>query len=98
MKTIQEELGGSPSDLEIAELRKKAQHKEWSIEVDEIFEKEYKQRSKFKDLVIDNLQTEVKSLSLSSGRHFTFIFNSRFEIIVERFAFPVRSPKPSKVP
>lgn len=45
LKTIQEELGGSPSDLEIAELRKKAQHKEWSIEVDEIFEKEIRKLS-----------------------------------------------------
>ena len=45
LKTIQEELGGSPADLEIAELRKKAQRKEWSIEVDEIFEKEIRKLS-----------------------------------------------------
>jgi ATP-dependent Lon protease len=45
LKTIQEELGGSPSDLEIAELRKKAQHKKWTAEVAEIFEKEIKKLS-----------------------------------------------------
>jgi ATP-dependent Lon protease len=45
LKTIQEELGGSPSDLEIAELRKKAQHKKWSKEVSEIFEKEIRKLS-----------------------------------------------------
>ena len=40
LKTIQEELGGSPSDLEIEELRKKSKTKKWSKEVSEIFEKE----------------------------------------------------------
>ena len=40
LKTIQEELGGSPSDLEIEELRKKSRNKKWSDEVAEIFEKE----------------------------------------------------------
>ena len=45
LKTIQEELGGSPSDLEINELRKKSQHKKWSKEVEEIFEKEIRKLS-----------------------------------------------------
>ena len=45
LKTIQEELGGSPSDLEIAELRKKASTKKWSKEVSEVFEKEIRKLS-----------------------------------------------------
>ncbi len=45
LKTIQEELGGSPSDLEIAELRKKAQNKKWTSEVAETFEKEIRKLS-----------------------------------------------------
>lgn len=40
MKTIQEELGGSPMDTEIKELEKKAKNKKWSQEVKKIFEKE----------------------------------------------------------
>lgn len=45
LKTIQEELGGSPSDLEIEELRKKSKTKKWSKEVSEIFEKEIRKLS-----------------------------------------------------
>ena len=45
LKTIQEELGGSPSDLEIAELRKKASTKKWSKDVSEVFEKEIRKLS-----------------------------------------------------
>lgn len=40
MKTIQDELGGSPIDQEINELRKKAEEKKWNKEVAETFEKE----------------------------------------------------------
>jgi ATP-dependent Lon protease len=40
MKTIQDELGGSPMEKEINEFRKKASEKKWSKEVSEIFEKE----------------------------------------------------------
>ena len=40
MKTIQDELGGSPMDKEIAEFRKKASKKKWGTEVGETFEKE----------------------------------------------------------
>jgi ATP-dependent Lon protease len=40
MKTIQDELGGSPMDKEIAEFREKASRKKWGTEVDETFEKE----------------------------------------------------------
>lgn len=40
LKTIQEELGGSPYDQEIAELKEKAKKKQWSDEVAETFEKE----------------------------------------------------------
>ena len=45
LKTIQEELGGSPSELEIEELRKKAHNKKWSKEVAEVFEKEIRKLS-----------------------------------------------------
>ena len=40
LKTIQEELGGSPAEQEVEELRKKAEQKKWSKEVGETFEKE----------------------------------------------------------
>jgi len=40
IKTIQEELGGNINELEIRELRKKAQKKKWSESVAEAFEKE----------------------------------------------------------
>ncbi|MGM0407620.1 MAG: LON peptidase substrate-binding domain-containing protein, partial [Bacteroidota bacterium] len=40
MKTIQDELGGSPIDQEIEELKKRAKKKKWNKEVAEIFNKE----------------------------------------------------------
>ncbi len=40
LKTIQEELGGSPAEQEVEELRKKAEQKKWSKEEGETFEKE----------------------------------------------------------
>lgn len=40
MKTIQDELGGSPVEQEIAELKAKAEVKEWSKEMATLFEKE----------------------------------------------------------
>ena len=40
MKTIQNELGSDPTQLEIDELKKKAQEKKWSEEVDKAFHKE----------------------------------------------------------
>ncbi|MBN1951414.1 MAG: endopeptidase La [Bacteroidales bacterium] len=40
MKTIQDELGGSPSDQEVEELHRKASEKKWSKEVAEVFYKE----------------------------------------------------------
>lgn len=40
LKTIQEELGGSPAEQEIDNLRKRAAEKNWSEEVSETFEKE----------------------------------------------------------
>lgn len=40
MKTIQDELGGSPSDQEVKEFRKLAENKKWSKEVAEYFDKE----------------------------------------------------------
>lgn len=40
MKTIQEELGGSPSDQQIQEFKAKAEKKKWSKDVQKAFEKE----------------------------------------------------------
>jgi ATP-dependent Lon protease len=40
MKTIQDELGGSPIDQEIQELEKKAKKKKWSKEISALFVKE----------------------------------------------------------
>ncbi len=40
MKTIQNELGGNPTELEVEKLRKQAEGKKWSKEVEEIFERE----------------------------------------------------------
>lgn len=40
MKTIQDELGGSPMDQEIEELRKRGQKKKWSKETHHVFNKE----------------------------------------------------------
>lgn len=40
MKTIQDELGGSPIDQEIEDLKKRAKDKKWSKEVAETFKKE----------------------------------------------------------
>lgn len=40
IKTIQEELGDNPTDIEIAELKEKAKNKKWSEAVKKTFEKE----------------------------------------------------------
>jgi ATP-dependent Lon protease len=40
MKTIQDELGGNPTEKEINELKERAKKKKWSKEVAELFEKE----------------------------------------------------------
>lgn len=40
MRTIQDELGGSPMDKDIEEFRKKAAKKKWGKEIGETFEKE----------------------------------------------------------
>lgn len=40
MKTIQDELGGSPTDQEITELKAKAKEKKWTEEVSRFFDKE----------------------------------------------------------
>ncbi len=42
MKQIQEELGGSSSESEIEEMRKKGEKKKWSKEIRETFDKELK--------------------------------------------------------
>lgn len=40
LKTIQEELGGSTPDREVAELRERAKNKKWKKEVADVFQKE----------------------------------------------------------
>ena len=40
IKTIQDELGGNPSEQEIAELRKRSLEKKWSDNIQAVFEKE----------------------------------------------------------
>lgn len=40
LKTIQEELGGAPNELEIKELKEKATKKKWSKETAEVFRRE----------------------------------------------------------
>lgn len=40
MKTIQDELGGSPAEQEIQELKERAKEKKWSDEVEKYFNKE----------------------------------------------------------
>ncbi|MDR0660049.1 MAG: endopeptidase La [Prevotellaceae bacterium] len=40
MKTIQDELGGSPADQEIEEFKKQAEQKKWTKEVEDHFNKE----------------------------------------------------------
>ncbi|NOU60437.1 endopeptidase La [Marinifilum caeruleilacunae] len=42
MKTIQDELGGSPNDQDVSELEEKAKEKKWTEEVANTFEKELK--------------------------------------------------------
>ncbi|WP_120238496.1 endopeptidase La [Marinifilum flexuosum] len=42
MKTIQDELGGSPNDQDVVELEEKSKDKKWSEEVSETFQKELK--------------------------------------------------------
>ena len=42
LKTIQEELGGTPGEQEINEIKEKAVKKKWSAEVKAVFEKELK--------------------------------------------------------
>ena len=42
LRTIQEELGGSPNEHDIKDLQEKAVHKKWTKEVQEVFERELK--------------------------------------------------------
>ena len=48
MKTIQDELGGSPTEQEIADLKEKAKEKKWSEETAKYFEKEANKLHRFK--------------------------------------------------
>ena len=42
LRTIQEELGGTPNEQDIKELKAKAEKKKWSKEVNDVFERELK--------------------------------------------------------
>jgi ATP-dependent Lon protease len=46
MKTIQDELGGSPADQEVEELREKAADKKWDEETAKVFDKELSKLSR----------------------------------------------------
>lgn len=46
MKTIQDELGGNPVEMEIKELKKKAKTKKWSEEIAKFFKKEVEKLSR----------------------------------------------------
>ncbi len=53
LRTIQEELGGTPNDLDIKELQKKAAKKKWSKEVKQVFEKELQKLQRMNPQVAD---------------------------------------------
>lgn len=40
LKTIQEELGGSPNELDVRELKSKAEKKKWTKQISDVFERE----------------------------------------------------------
>ena len=42
LRTIQEELGGTPNEQDVKDLREKAKKKKWSKEVSDVFERELK--------------------------------------------------------
>ncbi len=46
MKTIQDELGGNPTEQEINELKKRAKSKKWNDDIDRFFEKEVEKLSR----------------------------------------------------
>jgi ATP-dependent Lon protease len=53
MKTIQDELGGSPNDQDVKDLEEKAKDKKWSEEVAKIFEKELKKLQRLNPAAAD---------------------------------------------
>ena len=53
LKTIQDELGGSPHEQEIIELKKKAKNKKWSKEVKDVFEKELAKLSRMNPMAAE---------------------------------------------
>lgn len=53
MKTIQDELGGSPNDKEIEEMRKQAQSKKWGKEVAAVFDREINKLSSMNPMAPD---------------------------------------------
>ncbi len=53
MKTIQDELGGSPNEKEVEEMRKQAETKKWSKEVAEVFNRELNKLSNMNPMAPD---------------------------------------------
>ncbi|MCK5856313.1 MAG: endopeptidase La [Bacteroidales bacterium] len=53
LKTIQDELGGSPHEQEIIELKKKAKTKKWTKDVKEVFEKELAKLSRMNPMAAE---------------------------------------------
>ena len=67
MKQIQEELGGSSSEAEIEEMRKKAAAKKWSKEIHETFGKELKKLQRKKQEQKLNRKQKLKRRNKSSA-------------------------------
>src|SRR5690554_4694435 len=53
LKTIQEELGGNTPDLELENLRKRAEDKKWSVEVKNHFDKEIEKLARINPAAAD---------------------------------------------
>ncbi|HDP54717.1 MAG TPA: endopeptidase La [Bacteroidetes bacterium] len=53
MKTIQDELGGSPNEKEIEEMRKQAKQKKWGKEVSDVFNREISKLSNMNPMAPD---------------------------------------------
>lgn len=63
IKTIQKELGESPSDRIIDDLKKKAQSKKWSAEVQEVFDRELEKLQRTNPMAPDfSVQTNYLEL------------------------------------
>jgi len=63
MKTIQDELGGNPFELEVEDMRKKTTGKKWSKETAEVFNKELEKFKRMNPLAAE-YSTQINYLQL----------------------------------